>query len=100
MEFLKKVWEVIKKVCGWIWELLKAVFASEAVITFVFKALEIVFAGALALFIVYIVNIWFTIYTAIAVSGIVFYFFSPVIKPYFDRARRWIIAKWTGVDCE
>lgn len=100
MEFLKKVWEVVKKVFICIWNLLKVVFVREGVINFMFKALEIIFAGALALFIVFVINIWFTLYTAIAVSGIVFYFFSPIIKPYFDRARKWIIAKWTGIDCE
>lgn len=93
MEILKKIWEVIKEFFG-------SIFAKDAVINFVFRALEVVFAGLLGLGVFLVVDIWFTNFIAIAVEAIVFYFFSPIIKPYIDKARKWIISKITGVDCE
>lgn len=100
MQFLEKVWEVIKKVLLWICDLIKAVFAKDAVINFLFRLLEVIFAGFLGLIVFLIVNIWFTKLVAIVVVAIVFYFFSPIIKPYIDKARKWIIAKITRIDCE
>lgn len=88
---MEKVWE-------WIKSLFASVFSKESLIDFCFRALEVIFAGLLAIGIFLVVYIWFTLYTAIAAVGIVFYFFSPTIKPYFDKARKFIISKATGID--
>lgn len=65
-----------------------------------FKLLEIVFAGILGIIVYLVIAMILAPIWAICGIAIVFYFFSPIIKPYIDSLRKWIYVKILGVDVE
>ena len=64
-----------------------------------FKGLEIVGAAFFGYWI-YLILLGLTGAHFWAVTGLtlIFYFFSPIIKPYIDNFRNWIYKKVTGED--
>ena len=71
---------------------------KELIYNLLWKALEIVGASAIGFFLFILIERTFATFWAIIGITLIFYFFSPIIKPYIDSARKWIYAKITGVD--
>lgn len=72
-----------KLIYDWLWKLLEIVFVT-ALGYGIFVLLESTFA---------------TLWALIGVT-LIFYFFSPIIKPYIDTLRKKVYAKITGIDVE
>lgn len=73
---------------------------KELVYTWLFKGLEIVLVAVLGYWVFILLEGTFATFWAIAGLTIIFYFWSGLIKPYVDKARKWLYAKITGIDEE
>lgn len=60
-----------------------------------YKALEIVFVAFLGYGVFVLIQQIFATLWAIIGLTLIFYFFSPIIKPYIDELRKWIYKKIT-----
>jgi len=58
-----------------------------------FKALEIVFVALLGYVIYLLITTIFAHFWTICGLSVIFYFFSPIIKPYIDELRDWVFEK-------
>ena len=65
-----------------------------------FKALEIVGVAFIGYGLFILIERTFATLWAIIGISIIFWFFTPIIKPYLDIVRKWIYKKWTGIDEE
>ena len=73
---------------------------KEFIYNLVWKGLEIFLVVFLGYWIFILIEDIFATFWAIVSISIIFWFFTPVIKPYLDTVRKWIYVKWTGVDEE
>lgn len=73
---------------------------KEFIYNFLWKALEIVLVAILGYGIFVLLESTFATLWAIIGISIIFWFFTPIIKPYLDAVRKWIYVKWTGIDEE
>lgn len=73
---------------------------KEFIYNFLWKALEIVLVAILGYGIFVLLESTFATLWAIIGISIIFWFFTPIIKPYLDAVRKWIYIKWTGIDEE
>lgn len=73
---------------------------KELVYNLLWKGLEIAGATIIGYFLFILLESTFATLWAIIGITLIFYFFSPIIKPYIDSARKWIYKKWTGIDKE
>lgn len=60
-----------------------------------YKALEFVLVGFLGFWMFIFIEKTFATLWAIIGLSLIFYFFSPIIKPYIDEFRKWIYSKIT-----
>lgn len=63
-----------------------------------YKGLEFVLVAILGYWIFILIESTFATIWAIVGLSLIFYFFSPIIKPYIDEFRNWIYSKITGKD--
>lgn len=73
---------------------------KEWVYNLLWKALEIVGAGALGYAIFVLTESTFNTLVAIISLALTYYFFSAMIKKYIDIARKIVYKKITGIDKE
>lgn len=73
---------------------------KELIYELVWKSLEIVLAVIIGYFIFVLLEDTFATLWAIVGNTIIFYFFTPKIKPYIDGARKYIYKSITGKDNE
>lgn len=73
---------------------------KKLVYDWLWKALEIVFVVVLGYGIFVLIEQTFAALWAIIGITLIFYFFSPLIKPYIDALRKKVYVKWTGIDEE
>lgn len=73
---------------------------KELIYTWLFKGLEILLVMALGYGLFVLIQSTFATLWAILGISIIFWFFTPIIKPYLDAIRKWIYKKWTGIDKE
>lgn len=73
---------------------------KKLIYDWLWKLLEIVFVTALGYGIFILLESTFATLWAIIGISIIFWFFTPIIKPYLDAVRKWIYIKWTGIDEE
>lgn len=73
---------------------------KELIYNLIWKGLEIFLVVFLGYWIFILIEDMFATFWAIVSISIIFWFFTPVIKPYLDAVRKWIYVKWTGVDEE
>lgn len=69
---------------------------KELIYELLWKSLEIVFAVVIGYFIFVLLEDTFATLWAIVGNTIIFYFFTPKIKPYIDGARKWVYKKLVG----
>ena len=73
---------------------------KELIYNLLWKGLEILGASVIGYFLFILIEDTFATLWAIIGITLIFYFFSPIIKPYIDTVRKWIFVKWTGIDKE
>lgn len=73
---------------------------KELIYNLLWKGLEIVGALVIGYFLFIVIESTFATLWAILGITLIFYFFSPIIKPYIDCFRKWVYKKWTGIDKE
>ena len=73
---------------------------KELVYNLLWKGLEIAGAIIIGYFLFILLESTFATLWAIIGITLIFYFFSPIIKPYIDGIRKWIYVKMTGIDEE
>ena len=73
---------------------------KELVYNLLWKGLEIAGVIIIGYFLFILLESTFATLWAIIGITLTFYFFSPIIKPYIDSARKWLYAKITGIDKE
>lgn len=73
---------------------------KELIYNLLWKGLEIAGAIIIGYFLFILLESTFATLWAIIGITLIFYFFSPIIKPYIDSARKWLYAKITGIDKE
>lgn len=66
---------------------------KQTLVMWLFKALEIVFVALLGYLIYLLITAIFAHFWAICGLSVIFYFFSPIIKPYIDELRDWVFEK-------
>ena len=73
---------------------------KELIYTWLWKSLEIVGVAFIGYGLFILIESTFATLWAIIGISIIFWFFTPIIKPYLDSVRKWIFVKWTGIDKE
>ena len=73
---------------------------KELVYNLLWKGLEIVGVCFLGYGMFVLLESTFATLWAILGISIIFWFFTPIIKPYLDAVRKWLYAKITGIDEE
>lgn len=66
---------------------------KQTLVMWLFKALEIIFVALLGYLLYLLITVIFAHFWAIYGLSVIFYFFSPIIKPYIDELRDWVFEK-------
>lgn len=73
---------------------------KELIYNLLWKGLEILGVCVIGYWLFILIESTFATLWAILAISIIFWFFTPIIKPYLDAIRKWLFVKITGIDKE